>query len=98
MLKDSSNRIHSSFNVIFHIDLMIKKINNRMKFISIEYCPIFSSLNYPGHHNGQTNHHILYTDPRPPPPHPAFTTPTSLIRIMELVVHLYVSQLTSYTL
>lgn len=63
MLKDSSNRIHSSFNVIFHIDLMIKKINNRMKFISIEYCPIFSSLNYPGHHNGQTNHHILYTDP-----------------------------------
>lgn len=71
-----------------------------MKFISIEYCPIFSSLNYPGHHNGQTNHHILYTDPRPlpPPPSPAFTTPTSPIRIMELVVHLYVSQLTSYTL
>lgn len=97
MLKDSSNRIHSSFNVIFHIDLMIKKINNRMKFISIEYCPIFSSLNYPGHHNGKKNHHILYTDPRPPP-YPAFTTSTSLIRIMELVVHLYVSQLTSYTL
>lgn len=67
MLKDSSNRIHSSFNVIFHIDLMIKKINNRMKFISIEYCPIFSSLNYPGHHNGKKNHHIFYTDPRPPP-------------------------------
>lgn len=74
MLKDSSNRIHLSFNVIFHIDLMIKKINNRMKFISIEYCPIFSSLNYPGHPNGQTNHHIVYTDPRPPPP-----TPRSLL-------------------
>lgn len=93
MLKDSSNRIHSSFNVIFHIDLMIKKINNRMKFISIEYCSIFSSLNYPGHHNGQTNHHILYTDP--PRVHYSHLADKN---IMELVVHIYVSQLTSYTL
>lgn len=65
MLKDSSNRKHSSFNVIFHIDLMIKKINNRMKFISIEYCPIFSSLNYPGHHNGKKkSSYFVYPTPR----------------------------------